>query len=195
MKSRLGNSTEKLKDAIDSQVLFFPLSSSFTYFLFYLNSTYRITPSAHLILRFTGSNPGLPLTSCANLGKSLEFSCDGLIHKRFLEKNKGFELFLEAIISMKDTYIKIWDMVTELSLFKVNLNYYFVHSPSKNISLDQLKKKKRFIYLRERVHVSRSRGTGKGRESSSRFPTEHRDWSRAPSQGPEIMTWASCLID
>lgn len=53
-----------------------------------------------------------------------------------LEKNQGFAIFLEPTISTKDMYIKIDDSVTELHLFKVNLNYYFVYSPDKNISLD-----------------------------------------------------------
>ena len=38
---------------------------------------------------------------------------------------------------MKDTYIEIDDLVIELSLFKVNLNYYSVYSPNENTSLDQ----------------------------------------------------------
>lgn len=38
---------------------------------------------------------------------------------------------------MKDVYIKIDDLVIELSLFKVNPNYYSIYY-NKNISLDQL---------------------------------------------------------
>lgn len=55
-----------------------------------------------------------------------------------LEKNKGFVIYLEPTISMKDIYIKRGDMFIELDLFEVNLNYYFVYSSNENILLDQL---------------------------------------------------------
>lgn len=58
--------------------------------------------------------------------------------KRMLEENKGFVIYLEPTISMKDIYLKMDDMFIELNLFEINLNYYFIYSSNENILLDQL---------------------------------------------------------
>lgn len=55
-----------------------------------------------------------------------------------LENNKGFVIYLEPTISVKDIYIKMDDKFIELNLFEVNLNYYFVCSSNENILLDQI---------------------------------------------------------
>lgn len=64
----------------------------------------------------------------------------GLIHKKMLEKNKGFVIYLEPTTSLKGISVKIDGLVIELSLFKVPLHNFviFIYSPNKNISLDQL---------------------------------------------------------
>lgn len=55
-----------------------------------------------------------------------------------LEENKGFVIYLEPTISMKDISIKMDDMFIKLNLFEINLNYYFIYSSNENILLDQL---------------------------------------------------------
>lgn len=64
----------------------------------------------------------------------------GLIHKKMLEKNKGFAIYLEPTVSLKGISVKIDGLVIKLSLFKVPLHNFviFIYSPNKNISLDQL---------------------------------------------------------